>query len=255
MWNFIKKHKKYFSISLICLLMGVLISLSFKTYLIMKNAPQDTKNQTLLEVIDQLEEDNEALEKEVEKTRNQITSNSNNNDINPEKAAQMQRELDSLQLLAEQTAVSGPGIVISLEDNAAGAEAAKLADPQNYFPENFIIHDTDLRYLLNDIAYLAEAISINNQRIISTSDIRCVGTVIMVNSTRLAPPYEISLIGSPSMLEAALMDSQQYNYLKNKNMPIKVTKSEKLILPAYTGSALTTYLQPEEKPPAESNQE
>ena len=255
MWNLAKKYKKYFSISLICLLMGVLISLSFKTYLIMKNAPQDTKNQTLLEVIDQLEEDNETLEKEVEKTRSQITSSSQNDNDNPARAAQMQKELDALQLLADQTEVSGPGIIISLEDNAAGAEAAKLADPQNYFPENFIIHDTDLRYLLNDIAYLAEAVAINGQRIISTSDIRCVGTVIMVNSTRLAPPYEISLIGSPSILEAALMDSQQYNYLKNKNMPVKITKSEELILPAYTGSALTTYLQPEEKMPAQPGKE
>ena len=54
----------------------------------------------------------------------------------------------------------------------------------------------DLLYIINDLKRGgAEAISINEQRIISTSEIRCVGNTILVNTTRLAPPYHIKVIG------------------------------------------------------------
>ena len=48
----------------------------------------------------------------------------------------------------------------------------------------------------------AEAISINGQRIVARTEIRCVGPVITVNGTRIAPPIKIQAIDDPNVLRA-----------------------------------------------------
>ena len=73
-------------------------------------------------------------------------------------------------------------------------------------PNRYIIHYENLLYLVNDLRNAgAEGISINGQRIVVSSEIRCVGNVILVNTTRLAPPFEISAIGDPKALELSLI--------------------------------------------------
>ncbi len=82
----------------------------------------------------------------------------------------------------------------------------------------------------------AEALAVNGLRIIAGSDIRCVGTVILVNSTRVAPPYEIQALGNAEALEAGIESSDEFIFLKDRDFPIKVTKNQSLTLPAYSGS-------------------
>lgn len=242
--RFLDKNRHVLSISLILLLTGIAVSIWFRAWTINANSGADTENQMLVKVIKELEAETLLLESDIESLRAELAGQTGDAANSDEYIARLQQELAQIQLLSGQTAVIGSGITITLNDNTAGAEAAKQADPANYYPENYIIHDSNLRYLLNDIAYLADAVAINGQRIVDLSDIRCVGTVIIINSTRIAPPYEISLIGSAALLEGALQESSQYIYLKNKNMPLKVTRHESLILPAYTGTILTTYAQP-----------
>ena len=239
--KFLSNNKKYLSISIICLVLGILISLWFRTYLVTISVPKSSQNQNLISMIDQLETETKEMETGIEELRSKITDTTSSVDGDTPNLDRLKQELETLQLLAGHTQVEGDGLIITLDDNNAGAEAAKLADPLNYFAENYILHDGDLRYILNDIGYLANAVSINGQRIVAMSDIRCVGTVIMINSTRVAPPYEISLIGPPSLIEGALMESSQFAYLKSKNMPYKIEKAKDMILPSYTGTVLPKY--------------
>ena len=102
-----------------------------------------------------------------------------------------------------------------------------------YFPEEYIVHAKDIRYLLNAVCPDIKAISINGRRLVDSSNITCVGTVIMIDSFRLAPPYEIIMIGDPDILEADLINSDRYIYLDFKEMPIKIEKLENLTCPAY----------------------
>lgn len=239
--NFFEKNRHVLSISLVLLLTGIAVSIWFRAWAINAKINADNENQTLVNVINQLEAETLALESDIEALRSELSGQTDNSITTDEYIARLQQELAQIQLLSGQSAVTGGGITITLNDNTAGAEAAKQSDPANYYPENYIIHDSNLRYLLNDISYLADAIAINGQRIVDTSDIRCVGTVIIINSTRIAPPYEISLIGSAALLEGALQESSQYIYLKNKNMPIRVTRQNEMLLPAYTGTIITNY--------------
>lgn len=246
MLQFIQKNRFIVSLSLILLLAGIAAGIWVRAWTINAQINYNSENQNLVDVINQLEAETLEMESSIEAIRTELAGQGIAAAPSDEYFARLQQELADSQFLSGQTAGTGSGIVITLNDNTAGAEAAKQSDPANYFPENYIIHDANLRYLLNDITYMAEAVAINGQRIVDTSDIRCVGTVIMINSTRVAPPYEITLIGSPALLEAAVQDSSQYIYLHGRNMPIKITRSDNLSVPAYTGAISPKYAQPAE---------
>jgi uncharacterized protein YlxW (UPF0749 family) len=65
--------------------------------------------------------------------------------------------------------------------------------------------------------------------------------VILVNSTRLAPPYEIRAIGNPEVLETAVQQSLDFAYLKSRDFPVKVSSAPSLNLPAYKGGLRHDY--------------
>ncbi len=236
--------KQFLAILLLCFFIGVAYSVASAAVTQAAQASSDDQNKDLIDLITKLDGETEALEQEITEARERLANSEGTYGKDAATVEAMRQQMESLQLLAGQTEVTGPGVILTLNDNTSGAEAARQVDPENFVAENYIIHDTDLRYLLNDIAYLAEAVAINNQRIVSVSDIRCVGTVIMVNSTRLAPPYEIQFIGPAKMLEAAINESAQYQYLKSKGMPMKISAAGQLTLPAYSGSLSYDYMQP-----------
>lgn len=103
-----------------------------------------------------------------------------------------------LSLLAGTTDVEGEGVEIVLDDS-------KLARQTNENPNLYIIHDEDLLRVLNELrAAGAEAISLNDQRIVAMSEVRCAGPTVSVNNVRSAPPYVIKAIGAPKTLTSAL---------------------------------------------------
>lgn len=244
MLQYIQKNRFVVSLSLILLLAGIAAGIWVRALSINAQINSNSENQNLVDIINQLEVETQELESAIEAIRTELAGQGIGTQPTDEYFARLQQELANSRFLSGQTAAQGSGIVLSLSDNTAGAEAAKQADPASYFPENYIVHDANLRYLLNDISYMAEAVAINGQRIVDTSDIRCVGTVIMINSTRIAPPYEITLIGSPTMLEAAIQESSQYIYLHSRNMPMKISRSDNLTVPAYTGAISSKYAEP-----------
>jgi uncharacterized protein YlxW (UPF0749 family) len=76
--------------------------------------------------------------------------------------------------------------------------------PPGFAPPN-IIHDTDIAAVVNELkASGAEAISVNGQRIVAVSPIRCVGPTIMVNFTPQSPPFIIKAIGNPKTLKTGV---------------------------------------------------
>lgn len=105
---------------------------------------------------------------------------------------------DKMQILAGSTEVEGQGIEVVLDDS-------NIAKKANENPNLYILHDEDLLRVLNELrAAGAEAISLNDQRIVAMSEVRCAGPTISVNNVRSAPPYVIKAIGAPKTLSSAL---------------------------------------------------
>ncbi|HET9495994.1 MAG TPA: DUF881 domain-containing protein [Chloroflexia bacterium] len=153
--------------------------------------------------------------------------------------------MEQARIASGMTALEGRGIVVTLNDSSDSTM------PPHEDPGNYIIHDYDLRDVLNALwAAGAEAISLNGERLVSTSSLYCVGTTILCNATRLSPPYEVRAIGDPEALEAAVRNAPQMEKLNQRaliyDIPISVEQQEKVEVPAYNGSVVFRHAEVDE---------
>lgn len=151
--------------------------------------------------------------------------------------------LKSANFVAGLTAVQGPGVVVTLNDSKNPYPGGL---PPGLQPPN-IIHDTDINQVINELkAAQAEAISVNDQRLVAVSPVRCAGPTIFVNNTAQTPPYVIKAIGDPKTLETALNISggisTQIKAFDIKMFNIETAKH--LVLPAYSGVIQPKYAVP-----------
>lgn len=242
-------------ITLVCVFIGFLLAQEFKTQSYYLQNSTDDRSEVLISLITNLEAETSSQEERLTNLRQEtehIISQSSNDES---QLSALQEELMADQALAGLTALEGPGIVVSLDDHSAGLAAAPTEDANRY-----IIHYDKLLNIVNDLRSAnAEAISINGQRVVASSEIRCVGNVILVNTTRLAPPFEISAIGDTTALERAINSSSSYESLRVSGFPVNyqlTTLSSPLIsIPAYTGSLSVTSMTVYEQPAEENGEE
>jgi uncharacterized protein YlxW (UPF0749 family) len=139
----------------------------------------------------------------------------------------LQKEIRKVRVQAGFSDLRGEGILIRMDDNPN--------DTGNNI--NFdIVHDVDLSVIVNDLTSAgAEGISINGKRVISTSEIVCVGPLINVNGEGVAAPFVIKAIGDKERLAAAINAPNTYGYKIKNYYGIEVTtlESEYILIPKY----------------------
>lgn len=127
--------------------------------------------------------------------------------------------------------VLGPGVVITIRD------AEKSDEYQDDY--NSILYNSEqLLSLVNKLREAgAEAISINEQRIIGTTEISLAGTGININGTATAQPYTVKAIGNPDIIEAALtIRGGIIDVMKRKyNWVVDISQKEEISIARYTG--------------------
>jgi len=98
--------------------------------------------------------------------------------------------------------VHGPGLVVVLSDAQRDSDGRF---PRDASPDDLVVHQQDIQAVLNALwSGGAEAIQMQDQRIIGTSAPRCVGNTLLLNGRTYSPPYTITAIGDASEMEAAL---------------------------------------------------
>jgi len=153
-----------------------------------------------------------------------------------ENAAIVER-LHKMEILAGLADVKGQGVIIRMND-AASRPAGAAADM-------FIIHDKDLMLLLNELRNAgAEAISINGERLISTSDIRCAGNTITINGQKKVPPFEIRAIGDSTVLESAIKMPGGIWEALEYYLQVSIEKANDIIVPRYSRPIEFNHAQP-----------
>jgi len=152
----------------------------------------------------------------------------------------LQAELALQRARAGLMPVSGPGIRVTLTDSTRswGGRA-----------DDLLIHDFDLRDVIS-LLWLAgaEAISVNGERVVHSTSVYCVGSTILVNDTRLAPPYVILAIGDPDRLEETLRNPGYLRDLRERvqrlGVGLVLARSASVTTPAYRGSVVQRFAQP-----------
>ena len=81
------------------------------------------------------------------------------------------------------TDVTGQGVIITLQDNE-GVTNSSIGITEDI--RSYLVHDVNLREIVRKLKISgAEAISINNERIVSQTAITCAGNIIKVNDKRV----------------------------------------------------------------------
>ncbi len=99
-------------------------------------------------------------------------------------------------------AMRGPGLVVTLTDAQRDANGRF---PRDASPDDLVVHQQDIQAVLNALwSGGAEAVQMQDQRLIATSAPRCVGNTLLLNGRTYSPPYQLTAIGDVAAMQAAL---------------------------------------------------
>lgn len=146
--------------------------------------------------------------------------------------------------------VTGDAVSVTLNDAPPNA-TAKLPGYPAPQPDYLVIHQQDLQAVVNALWQGgAEGIKVMDQRLISTSAVRCVGNTLILQGRVYSPPYKITAVGDPEKLQKALAASPSIqNYMVYVNvygLGWKVTEDGAVTLPGYSGTVDLQYAKPVE---------
>ncbi|MFG2088815.1 DUF881 domain-containing protein [Spirillospora sp. NPDC048824] len=147
-------------------------------------------------------------------------------------------EADRLAARAGFTALSGAAVRVSLDD----APLPKSGDlPRGVRPDDLVVHESDVQAVVNALwAGGARAMQIMDQRVISTSAVRCVGNTLILQGVVYSPPFRITAVGDPERLRAALGASPEIatyrKYVRAYGLGYSVRTVENATLPPFTGN-------------------
>jgi uncharacterized protein YlxW (UPF0749 family) len=119
---------------------------------------------------------------------------------------QAREKADALRAPAGFTALHGPGVTVTLNDSSRRATDLGPNAPDN---DDLVVHQGDVQAVVNALwAGGAEAMSIMDVRVISTSAVRCVGNTLLLHGQVFSPPFKITAIGEPTAMHRALESAE-----------------------------------------------
>lgn len=192
------KARSHFVLVMVCLLLGLLVAVQIRSTGNFTATVPDLRTSEMRVLLMDAIRQNQTLQTDVDELQEQIRQYEQA--VTKGEGAQgiLQDELDKARMLAGLAPVEGPGIIITMFDSRKPAA-------QGEDPSVFIIHDEDILKLTNVLfASGAEAVAVNDQRLLATSEIHCAGPSISINNTRIAAPFVISAIGNSEVLESSL---------------------------------------------------
>ncbi len=166
--------------------------------------------------------DLERAEAELEKERQNSTQNN-------KELEQKEEEIKKGNKIIGATDVTGPGVIVTLSDSKKDSSTVLN-------PNELIVHDVDVLSVINELKNAgAEAISINDQRLVPTSSILCGGNIIDINGEKVGAPFIIKAIGLPEQLSALSRQGGYLELLKDASVGVELKKSNNITIPKYTG--------------------
>ena len=208
------------------------------------NIRTDSSLLKLSDLIQQRSEKNAALDESVASVRGDIDTLAQRDDGSTKAE---DARLKALERAAGTAKLSGRAVSVTLDDAPPNATASPgYPDPQ---PNDLVIHQQDLQAVVNALWQGgARGIKVMDQRLISTSAVRCVGNTLILQGRVYSPPYKITAVGDPGKLERALDASpaiQNYLlYVKAYGLGWKVDEHGAVTLPGYSGTVDLHYAEP-----------
>ena len=216
-----KKTKYVIALTSLSILLGILISYQ---------ASRDIEDYSLVSLssIQMMKEEIDDSTDEIENLNRLIDEKNEKLDL-LKKATQeddetledyLETEIESIKLVAGLKDIKGPGIRLIIGDN----EEKELVGES---VQDDIIHDSEVQIILNDLKNAgAEAISINGERLVYRSEVKCGGPIIRINGKSSANPFIIDVIGDPKVLYSSVTAKKSFGWtlkeVYNKKVEVEI---------------------------------
>jgi uncharacterized protein YlxW (UPF0749 family) len=165
--------------------------------------------------------------------------------VDDAQVTRVQRQVDALRGPAGFAETHGPALTVTLSD-APKETIDRAVEKGEVTADQLVVHQQDIQAVVNALwAGGAEAMTLQKQRVISTTGIKCVGNTVVLHGVPYAPPYEITAIGDVDALRAALDDSDYVagyrTYVDAYGLGYEVRTSDDVTMPAYDGASDLRY--------------
>jgi uncharacterized protein YlxW (UPF0749 family) len=210
---------KIIALTAVCLVLGVMIALQFKSVKVNQVLAQYEKK-TYSELIDELlmeKNNNEMLKTRLQELQREVDAFRSDENSDKKYIEDLEKSVLNARMMAGLETVKGSGIILTME---AQGEIS--------------IEDRHIEEIVNELkATDVQAISVNDERIVAMSEIRIAGDYIMVNGRQLVPPYTIKAIGEPERIERALnlLGGAVSIFREYHEFKIDIRKEDNIVVP------------------------
>lgn len=174
---------------------------------------------------------------EIEKINNQLDEQIEKASTHNSELEDAKNEIETGNKMIGLSEVKGSGVIITVADSDIDANLVLDAS-------NLLVHDKDILNIVNELKNAgAEAISINNQRLVLTTSIVCGGNVININGERIGSPFTIKAIGLPETLANLKRPGGYLNNLEERKIKVKLEKSDNITIPKFNGIFSFKYIK------------
>lgn len=236
------------AVTAMCIVVGFLLAAQLRSVKLTAaaDATSAARLETLQTLYNEESDRNKDLERQLEQARQELAAYREEAAASGAVSEALLGELEQLSMAAGLVDLEGPGVTVVMQDSASVNLTGDEAD--------YVIHDNDIMSVVNELRSAgAEAVSLNGERLLATSEIRCTGAVVTVNGKRYAAPYVVMAIGDPQTLYGALtMRNGVVDILGQWGISVRVTANDLLFLPKYSGSLEQRYASPARPPEEEA---
>lgn len=227
------------TIGIMCIILVAFIFVQFRT--VEKtdiSGIEEMRETELREALLEWKKKYEETTEKLEETNTKIAEYRQKIESNEEASELLAKELETSNTILGKTNVEGEGLIITLDSGVT-----QSADDIEQASE---IVAQDLIQLVNELRYAgAEAISINDERVINMTDIRDISTkYIMINTTRIQAPYTVKAIGDKKYLQSALNIKNGYVDIKtSEGKTVSVEEKNNVRILKYSGDMDIKYIE------------
>ncbi len=162
--------------------------------------------------------------------------------VDDEAVRDLRRQVAALEGVAGLTPVSGAGLVVTLDDAPADRS------PESVDDNTLVVHQQDIQAFVNALwRGGAVAVSLQGQRLVSTTAVKCVGNTVVIEQVPYAPPYVIEAVGDDAALLRALDGSPGVSLFRDDartyGLELLVDRSERVDVAPYKGRPALDHAQ------------
>lgn len=212
------KISRNIAITLVCIILGIMLAWQYKSINYNQTVTnfQNKRAEELMGDLIQLQKNNMELKTRLQELIEENRAYENARAGDDKITNNLKKQLEDARVFAGLTDVKGRGVIVTLDKN-----------------EFVNVEDIDILNVINELrAAGAQAISVNEERVVATSEVRQAGRYIMVNGTRMEAPFVIKAISDPDKLERSLkIIGGVIENLENYQLKVSVKKSNDILIP------------------------